>query len=287
MPKPITTSIITFLFFAVTLTSCKNKEKDDEKVISGLESSLISSNQTINRSTETVLKDLEEKAQDYCTMERAQVWLPKANSIVAITKELYDYFEALKQLAQTNKIDYLVIENKLENYRQMALSTDSTIREEFHENFQFINRFENNKFSIDNVSERLQIAVLCMLQNEIKNIENKTISFCNNKVGCTIMTFDSYSAIVGQNSSYLKPGTELEIKAGVGALSKSAQPVITINNKNIELGPEGYSLYKMKTPKAPGNYRVPVRIKYFNKTTGKEYDINVNVEYTVVKECDQ
>lgn len=79
--------------------------------------------------------------------------------------------------------------------------------------------------------------------------------------------FDSYAAIVGQNSNYLMP-KELEIKAGIGAFSKSSVPVISIGGSTIPIGTEGYALYKTEAG-GVGSHSVPVRISFFNQTTGK------------------
>jgi gliding motility-associated protein GldM len=99
-------------------------------------------------------------------------------------------------------------------------------------------------------------------------------------VGTVEVVFDSYAAIVGQNSNYLMPGQELEIKAGVGAFSKAAKPKIFIGGTGVEIGEEGFALYKT-TAGGVGNRTIPVKIVYFNQTTGKEEVKEVNVEYTV------
>ena len=114
-----------------------------------------------------------------------------------------------------------------------------------------------------------------------------TIAYCDMKVGCTIMIFDSYSAIVSQNSNILSPGDKLEIKAGIGAFTRSVAPEIAIYGKKYKLNEMGFVSYKTNAPQKPGVYKIPLLIKYFNQVTGKEDVIQTDIKYTVAKECDQ
>ncbi len=77
----------------------------------------------------------------------------------------------------------------------------------------------------------------------------------------------------------------MEINAGIGSYSKAAAPKININNKNLNIGDEGFATYRLKVSEDPGNYKIPVKISYFNQATGLEERRIVNVEYTVAKEC--
>ena len=124
------------------------------------------------------------------------------------------------------------------------------------------------------------LTILSKFQNDIKTSENKVVAFCHQKVGEVKVVFDSYAAIVGQNSNYLMPGQQLEIKAGIGAFSKAAQPTINIGGANVAIGDEGYALQKVDAG-GVGSHTVPVRISFFNQTTGKDEVKEVNVEYTV------
>ena len=76
------------------------------------------------------------------------------------------------------------------------------------------------------------------------------------------------------------PGQDLEIKAGVGAFSKAAQPTISIGGSNVAIGEEGYALYKTQAG-GVGSHSVPVRISFFNQTTGKEDVREVKIDYVV------
>ncbi len=264
------------IFLSISFFACSAKDNSDE-VIRQMEESLLNSNKVINLSTASMMKELENKTTDHCTAERAKIWFEKAQQIIRLSKEVYDYLLSAKIQLIEKKQSPESLSESLISYQENVLSIDSSIREVFSENFNFIKGIPKSTFP----------SVLTALQNGIKIIENKMISYCNNKVGCNIMIFDSYSAIISQNSNYLKPGDVLEITTGVGAYSKSSKPVININGKPIEVGDEGYALYKKKISDKPGHYKLPVKIDFFNQTTAKNETIETNIEYTVAKPCYQ
>jgi gliding motility-associated protein GldM len=123
------------------------------------------------------------------------------------------------------------------------------------------------------------LTILSKFQNDVKTSENSVVQFCHNKVGEVVVRFDTYAAIVGQNSNYLMPGQQLEITAGVGAFSKAATPIITIGGQNYQIGPEGTASAKLAAG-GIGTRSVPVRITYTDQD-GKQQIIEKNIEYTV------
>jgi GldM N-terminal domain len=258
----------------ITLFSCSQKNKTEE-LIKQLEESLQSSNKVINLSTQDILKQLFTKTTYSNSMERAKFWYPKAEQISKLSKEMYNYLDSAKMELIEKKISTDFLNKSLDNYRKNLLDVDSSIRVEFTNNFNFLNP----------VSKTVLPSELIFLQNNIKVIENRIITFCNMKCEYIYHGFDIYSAIVGQNSKLLKPGDELEIQAGIGAFSRASLPKININGKNIPLSDGGYSIFKMKASTVSGEYKIPVTISYFNQTTGMEQTMNVNIEYSVAKEC--
>jgi len=282
---------LSLFFFA----ACKGKSNDSE-VIKAMEKNLLQSNATINRSTETILKSLQDKTTNWGTMERAKIWYGTAQKIGDLSQKLYNHLNTLKQRGTFTASELQELNKSLIDYKKELLSSDSSIRDEFSNQFDFFNPvlslfltdiLSTNKLSTKNISKANFLASLTLLQNYIKINENKIIAFCHTKVGETDGGgfFNYYSAMVGQSSTYVRPGEKLEITAGVGAFSKSCSPVININGKNTSLGYEGFALYKMNAPKFPGKYKVPVQISFLNQTTGKEETISIKVEYTVAKEC--
>ena len=277
-------SIALFLF-----SSCRDIRKIDTDILNALKENLKESNATINNSTAANMKTLYDKSVDFCTKERATIWLPKAELVIDNSKKIYDHIENIRS---EKDFDNTILETftiKLNNYKQIVLSADSSIMEEFINNFKFIDHFTSlaNNMKGKKLTNNSVSALLTLLQNDVKIIENEITAYCNLKIGCTIFFFDNYSAIIGQNSNYFKPGSKLKINAGIGAYSKSTRPLITINGTKVELGFEGFSSYQMKVPEKSGNYSIPVNIKFMNPITRKEEENKINVDYTVAKPCDQ
>lgn len=276
------------------LSGCSDKSKENP-VLASLQSSLINSTSSIHLSTETILKSLEEKTTDYKTKERADYWYPKAIQAVAYSSAILDHINAAEKTTGITADQSKEIFSQLLKYKKDLLNIDSSIREVFESYFvNFPNKQDSTETSNENSffttyfkhsTRSEQSAILAKFQNDIVVMENKIIAFCNTKVGFIGDFFTFYSPVIGQSSGNLKPGEELEITAGIGAFSNAAQPKIIINGREIKLGDEGHSLYKIKVPQTPGNYSVPVKISYFNQAIGKDYFYETTIKYTVAEPC--
>lgn len=293
--KPMRTfcfSIIIIL--ALMLVSCADSSKADKEIMQEMKNSLESSNSTIANFTLATLKKLENKKYEVGMREKADIWLPKAHRIITITRSCFEYIEALKKVntISPEKSDELF--NELNRYQEDILRTDTILKIAFADmpesciiptasdssRKDFYNRYFNHP------SKELLSTFLTEIQNRIRNFEAKTVVFCNEQVGAIVDYFESHAAIIGQNANILKQGSELEITAGIGQFSIKANPEIFINGEKCSLNDFGYSFYKKKIKTKPGNYSIPVKIK-FTDQDGKQNIVEQNVEYTVAKECDQ
>lgn len=299
MPKPTTFSTtFLFLFVAALLASCSGDTKRTSDIIQSLEEGLKNSDKIVKQSTEEDLKSLENKTTAPETKERADYWFPIASRVSQLSSEISGDIEKLKEL---KKIDFASSEklyNQIRVYTDSILNAEAEIKLNFEKTLfltSISSRYQGktskefyNKY-FKNSDTYLISSTLTKFQNEISIVANKITKFCLNKIGMVDGPglFDVSSAIIGQNSTIFKPGEELEIRAGIGAFSRSQQPVIFINGKNVSVGEEGFALYKMRVISKPGTYRLPVSISYFNQVTGQEENRVVNVEYTISKPCDQ
>ena len=285
------------VFIVLSLFSCTQRNSNDIKIIKAMEENLVLSNSNINLSTQTILKSLQDKTTDWSTSEKAKIWYAKAEIIAKESNNLYTFINKIKKKQEINNATFPLLNKMLVSYKETLLNIDSSIWDSFKDDFfGFVTTFQTFPDTVSSsnskqISERLSTpalsAALALLQNNIKINENKLIGYCHSKVGSTDGDgfFDSYSAIVGQSSNYLKPRDNLEIYAGVGAFSKAVQPKININGKVVELGDEGFALYKIKASSKTGKHSVPVKIDFFNQTTGKDESRMIYVEYTVAKPC--
>ncbi len=314
LPKEPRQKMINIMYLVLTALLALNVSSEILNAFKTVRRSLENTNTTVNQSTATILKSLEEKTTDPATKERADHWFPNAQKVTKTSQDLFNYIETLKSkiitLADGNpsdptkafKEDNLDIVTKLmvkegegkklkamlEKYTADIKGIDPEIDSAFTAAFVDV----ANPPGRDGKTKEWDIAyfhmvptvagltILSKFQNDIKTAENKVVAFCHQKVGEVKVVFDAYAAIVGQNSNYLMPGQELEIKAGIGAFSKAAQPTISIGGNNVAIGEEGFALYKSQAG-GVGSHSVPVRITYMNQVSGKMETLEKNVEYVV------
>ncbi|MES2004555.1 MAG: gliding motility protein GldM [Bacteroidota bacterium] len=123
------------------------------------------------------------------------------------------------------------------------------------------------------------ITILSKFQNDIKNSEAQVVEYCHKEIGEVEVIYDEFQAFAGTNSTYLMPGEELIITAGVGAFSKAARPTISVDGANVPLKPDGSAEYKT-TVNNSGSSTKKVRISFI-KPDGTTSTVEKEVKYTV------
>jgi gliding motility-associated protein GldM len=123
------------------------------------------------------------------------------------------------------------------------------------------------------------ITILSKFQNDVKNSESQMVDYCYKQIGSVKVVYNQFEAFAGTNATYLMPGDELEIQAGIGAFSAAAKPDITINGQRQTLNSDGVADYKTKVDGA-GEHTVTVNIAY-TKPDGTVATIPKTIKYTV------
>ena len=314
LPREPRQKMINMMYLVLTALLALNVSSEILNAFKTVNSSLETTNTTVNKSTEQILNSLKDKMSDPTKAAKAQVWYPHAQNVQALSKDVFVYIQDLKNRilkeagGDPNKPDQKFKEDnldiatrvmvekgegqkllaKLTDYRKKVLAIDPSIDSAFKtvlpinlEKPVTKNKagktWEGAYFHM--VPTVAALTILSKFQNDVKTSENSVVQFCHNKVGEVTVRFDTYAAIVGQNSNYLMPGQELEITAGVGAFSKAATPVITIGGQSYPIGAEGTATAKLAGG-GIGSRSVPVRIQYVDQD-GKTQVIEKNVEYTV------
>ncbi|MBL7743316.1 MAG: gliding motility protein GldM [Chitinophagaceae bacterium] len=313
LPREPRQKMINMMYLVLTALLALNVSSEILNAFKTVNKSLETTNTTVNKSTEQILTSLKDKLSDPSKAAKAQVWYPKAQQVQSMSKDVVVYIQQLKDRILTEaggkpgtdqkfKEDNLDIATRimvekgegpkllamLTKYRKDLLAIDPSIDSAFKtvlpinlEKPESKNKagktWEGAYFHM--VPTVAALTILSKFQNDVKTSENSVVQFCHNKVGEVVVRFDTYAAIVGQNSNYLMPGQELEITAGVGAFSKAAAPTITINGQTYPIGAEGTATAKMSGG-GLGNHSVPVRITYTDQD-GKPQIIEKNVEYKV------
>jgi len=123
------------------------------------------------------------------------------------------------------------------------------------------------------------ITILSKFQNDVKNSESQMVDYCLKQIGSVKVVYNQFEAFAGTNATYLMPGDELEVQAGIGAFSAAAKPDITINGARQSLNADGVADYKTKVEGA-GEHTLTVNITY-TKPDGTTATIPKIIKYTV------
>lgn len=307
--------MINMMYLVLTALLALNVSSEILNAFKTVNKSLETTNSTVDKSTNSILTSLQQKLSDPTTAEKAQVWYPKALQAQGLSKSVYSYIQSLKDriLKEADgdpnnpekrfKEDNLDIGTRvmiekgegpkllkmLQDYRTSLLAVDPEIGNEFKTSLP-INlekpksdtkagrTWEGAYFHM--VPTVAALTILSKFQNDIRTSENRVVAFCHNKVGEVVVVYDTYTAFAATNSSYVMPGDEMEITAGVGAFSKAALPKITIEGSQVELSEDGAAHRKLTASASLGKHSVPVTIE-FTDQEGKKQVIKKDIEYTV------
>jgi gliding motility-associated protein GldM len=307
--------MINMMYLVLTALLALNVSSEILNAFKTVNRSLETTNVTVDHSTATIMKSLEDKKKDPATSIRANIWYPKADQAVQLTKGVYSYIQSLKDRilkeaggdpkdpTKSYKEDNLdvatrimiekgqgpLLKKQLDDYKVQLLAIDPAIDSAFKTTLPInteapksrnraTRSWEGAFFHM--VPAVAALTILSKFQNDVKTSENRVVQFCHNKVGEVNVVFDSYGAVIGQSSNYLMPGQKLDITAGVGAFSKKAQPTITIGGAAVAIGEDGAAHTTVETG-ALGQHSIPVSITFMNQETGKPQTINQEVKYTV------
>jgi gliding motility-associated protein GldM len=314
LPREPRQKMINMMYLVLTALLALNVSSEILNAFKTVNKSLENTNSTVNKSTETIMASLQQKTTDPATATKAQLWYPKAQQVQSLSKNIFTYVQNLKDQIlreaggdpskpdQKFKEDNLDIATRimiekgqgpkllaaLAQYKKDVLAIDPEMKTSFETTLPISldkpvsknkagKTWEGAYFHM--VPTVAALTILSKFQNDVKTSENRLVQFCHNKVGEVAVRFDTYAAIVGQNSTYLMPGQELEITAGVGAFSTGAKPTITIGGQSLTVGPEGTVTTKLASG-GIGPHTVPVVINYTDQE-GKQQTIKKDVEYKV------
>jgi len=315
LPREPRQKMINMMYLVLTALLALNVSSEILNAFKTVNKSLENTNATVDKSTATIMKSLEDKMTDPTTAAKAIIWKPKADQVVSYSKAVYSYIQSLKDQIlkeaggdpndpskkfKEDNLDIVTriliekgagkkLETMLKDYRANVLGVDPEINKEFATTLP-INldkpktesragkTWEGAYFHM--VPTVAGLTILSKFQMDIKTSENRIVQFCHNKVGEVIVRFDTFTAFAATNSSYVMPGDDMEITAGVGAFSKAALPDITIDGQAIAISADGTAHKPMKASSALGKHSVNVVIKYKDQE-GKDQVMSKKIDYEV------
>jgi len=316
LPREPRQKMINMMYLVLTAMLALNVSSEILNAFKTVNHSLETTNTTVDKSTQTIMGSLEQKLADPLTAEKARIWYPKAKQVQDYSKGVYSYITDLKtKIIKAAGGDYakgdssfkednldvptrIMVEQGegkklkqlLEEYKKNVLEkVDSEIQKEFANSLPIdltmpkTKNKSNKKWEAAYFHMVPTVAALTMLskfQNDVKTSENRIIAYCHNQVGAVVVTYDTYTAFAATNSSYVMPGDEMEITAGVGAFSKAALPTIVIEGQPVALSEDGAAHRKLNAASNLGKHTITVNIQYTDQN-GKKQTIPKIIEYTV------
>jgi gliding motility-associated protein GldM len=315
LPKEPRQKMINLMYLVLTALLALNVSAEIINAFKVVDNSLTSTNRVVNASTQTIMASFKEKLTDPSSADKAKIWLPKAERAVEMSKAIYEQINSIKDKIKIAagfdpqnpeggfKEDNVDVATRimdkegegkklleaLSNYKRDILALDPEVGALFKNSLPIdleVPKLSNKQMgNITWTSAYFNmtptVAALTMLskfQNDIKTTENKIVNEFHNRVGQVVVRFDTYAPIVGANSTYLFPGQELQISAGIGAFSKNVKPVIIIGGRNVPMDDDGVAIFKTNVGNTSGS--VPIKIQYKDQD-GKDQVRDLKIDYTV------
>src|SRR4030095_3677616 len=96
LPREPRQKMINMMYLVLTALLALNVSSEILNAFKTVNRSLETTNNTVNASTEQIMKSLDEKKKDPATANRANIWYPKAEQAVVLSKGIFSYIQDLK-----------------------------------------------------------------------------------------------------------------------------------------------------------------------------------------------
>lgn len=306
------------MYLVLTAILALNVSAEILEAFKTVDKSLINSTTSINKSNDVLYKSLADKLSDPQSAEKAKIWQPRAITAQDLSNKMNAYIDQLKmdlkkgadltmkekdgKQVEDFKEDNLdastrlfetggkgkELEQRLNDYKKAMLAIDPSIAKEFESNFPVttevpvgqegkVKDFSTTYFHMTPTVAALTI--LSKFQNNVKNAENQVVTYCHNQIGAVKVIYDKFQPIAAGSSTYLMPGEEMVVTAGVGAFNDAAKPTITIDGATTSLNENGVAEKKFNVS-GGGKKKVHVVITY-TKPDGTPDRLEKDIEYTV------
>lgn len=314
LPKEPRQKMINIMYLVLTAILALNVSAEILNAFKVVDASLLKSNAAIDGSNKTLFESLKAKMEDPANREKATIWNGKAEQARKLADQMFNKLEGFKDSLKrasgynpeknlmTFKEDdleaatHMFIVNgrgpqllkDLTDLKAQLLNLDPQIKKEFESKLPIDlsippsttgseNTWEYNYFHM--TPTIAAVTILSKFENDVKNAENQIITYCHSQVGAVKLVFDKFQPIANANSTYLMPGQELVVQAGVGAFNSQAKPTITIGGTPIPVNENGVAEKKFPVS-GGGNQKVHVVINYV-KPDGTPDKLEKDIEYTV------
>jgi len=314
LPREPRQKMINMMYLVLTAMLALNVSSEILNAFKTVNKSLENTNKTVDKSTTTIMSSLLQKMSDPSTAAKAQIWYPKAQMAQGYAKQIFQFIQDLKddilrkaggdpndptkrfkednlEVATRNMINKgggQELLKKLTEFKKNILGIDSSITREFATSLPVDLTKPASKNRVGKTWEGAYfhmvptvaaLTILSKFQNDVRTSENRVIQYCHNKVGEVVVRNDAFAAIAVANATYVMPGQEIEITAGVGGFSTAVRPEISIDGRSAPIGPDGTATTKI-TGGGLGQHSISVHFVYTDQD-GKRVPYDKTIEYTV------
>jgi gliding motility-associated protein GldM len=307
--------MINMMYLVLTALLALNVSAEILNAFRTVNNSLDKSNRLIDESNNAVTEQLGQMLEDPNLATRAKIYKPKADSALAITKEVSIYINNLKEklMAEAGK------KEGDSTYKENDLDAATRLFEKQGEGeklYKVLEKFKNDVLAVlpkeiaQNIEKDLPIdlsmpktqnagnntwtaayfrmtpaiagiTILSKFDNDVKRTGNIVANKCLEQVGKVKVIFNKFEPLVSQNTEYTLPGQPIKISAGLGALSTDNLPTVTINGVSRPVDPRTGLATWETTASGGGDQSVKVVISFVNPNTGEKEIAEKIIKYTV------
>lgn len=125
------------------------------------------------------------------------------------------------------------------------------------------------------------IALLTKFQNDVQNAEAEVLKRLLDKISEGKIQVEGLEPVVKLNKAVLARGEKLKAEVFLSAKIGGITPEFTLKNGGRKLDGIGTTGIYEATADKQGKYEVPVEVKYVDKTTGEEKQLETKIVYEV------
>jgi gliding motility-associated protein GldM len=318
LPKDPRQKMINIMYLVLTALLALNVSAEILNAFKVVDNSLIQSNSVLSNSTSGIYANFEELLKDPKSTQKAAIWKPKADQIKVLADKasvLIDkYKQELKVEAELaadgsfkeDNIDAAtrlfdtkgagkILYNELADFKTKLLAVDPEMAAQISSRLPLNLAIPKSAVGSIMTGNKVQdwitsyfhmtptVAALTMLskfQNDVKNSENLAASFCIAQVGAVKLVMDKFEPLVGTSSTYLMPGEEMTVIAGLGAFNSNVRPTVTIDGRSIAVNANGVAESKFNVG-GTGSRSMNVSVSFIDPNTGESKTISKKVDYTI------
>jgi len=318
LPKDPRQKMINIMYLVLTALLALNVSAEILNAFKVVDNSLVRSNGVLSNSSANIYKTFEELSKDPTKKAKVDIWKPNADQVKVLADEISILIDKYKQdlkkeadLAEDgtfreDNIDAATrlfdtkgegknLYAKLEAFKTKLLAINKAMADKISGtlplNLEVPQSTAGNLKTGDKVKDWVTsyfhmtptVAALTMLskfQNDVKNSENLAASFCLAQVSSVELIMDKFQVLIGSNATYLMPGEEMVVTAGLGAYNSEALPIVTIGGSSIAVNSNGVAEKRFNVG-GSGSQSMNVTVSYTDPNTGEQKSMSKKIDYTV------